>query len=762
MGIYLFKNITQEHSYLGGKGFALGLMKNAGFPVPDGLILDSPPSKEELVEIFEWWKKNNNQKLAVRSSAVGEDSSEQSFAGQNSTYLNISSEKDLEISIKNCFSSVYKKSSSLYREHFLGSDKALMNVVLQVMVDPLYSGVFFSTDPRNGEKNWIVESIEGLGEDLVSGKTTPLHFEEKKINNVAPFDLQELTQTGMKVRDFFKVEIDMEWSIDHQHQLFVLQARPITALSGKSEAKRIIEEEISRLKSHYPSETLWDGGTFAEWSGPPSELTFSIWKEAFSKNHAFSKALKKLGYLGIDEELNNKDHSLLERVFNRGYVNITMLAPFYFGPIPYRLKIDKVPKLAFDLKKMTFKTFILTPKTLWRMMKVGMGLSTQRGQWLKECAKEMVLLKNKTFRVQDASFYEKHSNEELLEHLEREVREFYDSHLVWPLLLVTLIETTTQNLKSLLKGLDTEKNLEHLFNRWMALGLHTVTMDMNNDYRNASVDASKQQHFLLKYGHRGPGELELSNPRWSELKEKAFLKVSINNKSELKNQEQSVEKEIDSLKTYKKEIIKKEWILLKEMLELREQWKMLLLSPYSHIRFIALEISRRNNLGDAIFWLNFQEILAGNLSIELAKKRKKNSELSKSISLPTILELAKIEEILKGEVKDQKAIMNGLALSPGLTYGEVRVVLDPDNVDTDSWPEKTILVAESTDPGWTGLFLKASAIIVDKGGVLSHCAIVAREMNLPAVSEIKQCHLKLKNGDKIWVDGNNGRITLVN
>jgi phosphoenolpyruvate-protein kinase (PTS system EI component) len=48
---------------------------------------------------------------------------------------------------------------------------------------------------------------------------------------------------------------------------------------------------------------------------------------------------------------------------------------------------------------------------------------------------------------------------------------------------------------------------------------------------------------------------------------------------------------------------------------------------------------------------------------------------------------------------------------------------------------------------------------VEKGGVLSHCAIVAREMNLPAISEIKQCHLRLKDGDKIWVDGNNGRIT---
>lgn len=170
MTIYLFKDITKEQSFLGGKGFTLGLMKNAGFPVPDGLILDSLPNQFEMDEIKNWWAKNNHQKLAVRSSAVGEDSSEQSFAGQNSTYLNIEKYSDLEAAIKNCFSSINKKSSTLYREHFLGDSHGVMNVVLQVMVDPLYSGVFFSTDPRTGEKGWIAESIMGLGEDLVSGK----------------------------------------------------------------------------------------------------------------------------------------------------------------------------------------------------------------------------------------------------------------------------------------------------------------------------------------------------------------------------------------------------------------------------------------------------------------------------------------------------------------------------------------------------------------------------------------------------------------
>lgn len=766
MSIYFFNDITKKHSFLGGKGFTLGLMKNAGFPVPDGLILDSPPTPIEMEEIQKWWNKNNQEKLAVRSSAVGEDSSEQSFAGQNSTYLNIEKFSDLERAIKNCFSSINKKSSTLYREHFLGDSKGVMNVVLQVMVDPHYSGVFFSTDPRTGEKGWIAEAIMGLGEDLVSGKKTPLHFEEKKPGTEAPFNINGLIETGMKVRDLFEVEIDMEWAIDKKGQLFVLQSRPITALSGKSETKRLIEDEINRLKKSYSKETIWDGGTFAEWSGPPSELTFSIWKEAFSKDKAFSSALKKLGYLGIEQDLTNADHSLLERIFNKGFVNISMLAPFYFGPIPYRLKMDNTPhnrpKLSFDFKKMTFKTFALTPFTMWRMLKVGMRLSTERNVWLKECTKEMLLLKDKSFRVQDATFYKDYTNEELLKSFKKEVSDFYSSHLLWPLLLVTLIETTSQNLRTLLKGLDSDSQIDSLLNKWMAQGLHTVTMDMNNEYKEALDDKSKQLLFLKKFGHRGPGELELAYPRWSELGEKAFFKNTPKRETKESSTNFSVEAEIDALKTYKKEIIKKEWLLLKEMLELREQWKMLLLSPYSHIRFITLEIARRNQIGELIFWHNYKEIEEMNFNLSLANKRKAQSELCKSISLPTIIELENIEDILKGKTNHKKKMMDGLALSPGLSYGEVRVVIDPDNTDTDTWPEKTILVAESTDPGWTGLFLKSQAIIVDKGGVLSHCAIVAREMNLPAVSEIKQCHLFLKDGDKVWVDGNNGRITLAN
>lgn len=763
MTLYYFDEITEKHAYLGGKGYALGRLKNAGFNVPDGLILDAVPTEVEFEKIMSWWNEHFNSPLAVRSSAVGEDSSEQSFAGQNSTFLNVMNRSELKEAISNCFNSINKKSSVIYRDHFLKNteQKNQMNVVIQLMVDPFVSGVFFSIDPRTNKDNWIVEAIVGLGEDLVSGKKTPWHFEQLKNNTTDIFDLNNLVNVGNRVRDFFKLEIDMEWAISKNKELFVLQARPITALGGKSEEKRMIEAEIARLKKVYPSETIWDGSTFAEWSGAPTELSFSIWKEAFAKNHSFSKALQILGYLGINEELSNESHSLLERIFDRAYVNISMMAPLYFGPIPYRLEMLPEPKLKFDFKKMNFKTFIQTPITIFRMIKVSFTMSSERKFWLNQANLELIKFKDISFRSKDLTRYAQVETDELFNLFQKEVRDFYGHHLIWPLVLISLIESTTHGLKALLKGVIPDLEIDHKFNEWLGRGIHTITMDMNSEYQKACTNTELRPLFFEKYGHRGPGELELSHPRWIELNEKAFFTVQNKTSQSIKKDERlSVEDEIKSLKTLKKEVILKEWLLLKEMLELRERFKMSLLSPYAHIRFITLEIQKRFNLSDLIFWHNFEEIINRDFDLKRAEKRKNHSELSKSLYLPKIVQLEKIERIINSKDVQGSKVQTGEALSPGLVYGEIRVVINPETVQTDSWPQNTILVAESTDPGWTGLFLKSKAVIVEKGGVLSHCAIVAREMNLPAISGIKQCHLKFKDGEKVWVDGNNGRVTL--
>jgi len=178
------------------------------------------------------------------------------------------------------------------------------------------------------------------------------------------------------------------------------------------------------------------------------------------------------------------------------------------------------------------------------------------------------------------------------------------------------------------------------------------------------------------------------------------------------------------------------------------------------IRKYLQRIGELTGIKEDIFFLSIDNILNHNFDKQAIALFKEERKFLKKISLPPIFQLQELEEILLKGVSVGKKHFNAEALSPGLVYGEIRVVLDPENVDTTLWPENVIIVTESTDPGWTGIFIKAKGLIVEKGGILSHAAIVAREMGLPAVGQLYQCHLIFKDGDKVWLDGNNGTITL--
>ena len=111
------------------------------------------------------------------------------------------------------------------------------------------------------------------------------------------------------------------------------------------------------------------------------------------------------------------------------------------------------------------------------------------------------------------------------------------------------------------------------------------------------------------------------------------------------------------------------------------------------------------------------------------------------------------------EIDNEQTSLDGESLSPGIIFGKIKVVTNINEIKISSIEPGTIIVADSTDPGWTPLFAKASGIIVAKGGVLSHSAIVAREMGIPAISGINNATIRFKDGDQIWLDANNGHIS---
>jgi pyruvate,water dikinase len=109
-------------------------------------------------------------------------------------------------------------------------------------------------------------------------------------------------------------------------------------------------------------------------------------------------------------------------------------------------------------------------------------------------------------------------------------------------------------------------------------------------------------------------------------------------------------------------------------------------------------------------------------------------------------------------IADAACVLEGTGVSAGTVEGTVRVVLDPATTEVAS---DEILVAPTTDPSWSSLMFISSALVVDIGGMLSHAAVVARELGIPCVVNTREGSRVLRTGDRVRVDGDSGRVEVL-
>jgi pyruvate,water dikinase len=103
--------------------------------------------------------------------------------------------------------------------------------------------------------------------------------------------------------------------------------------------------------------------------------------------------------------------------------------------------------------------------------------------------------------------------------------------------------------------------------------------------------------------------------------------------------------------------------------------------------------------------------------------------------------------------------LQGIGCCPGQVRARVQLIENPESIDSLNGD---ILVTKSTDPGWVTLFPSASAIIVERGSLLSHSAIVSREMGIPCIVSVDGLLRTLKTGDEVLIDGSTGTIKILN
>lgn len=213
--------------------------------------------------------------VAVRSSATSEDSAGASFAGQQDTYLFVSGEDEVLKFIKKCYSSVFSPRAIVYRQE-KGFDHmgVLLSVGVMQMVNSKSSGVCFTMDPVTGDEGLVViEGSWGLGETVVQGRVMPdrfvvskanLKIQEKQVSEktlmtvrdpaakfgtyskevpvpaqlvnaqcISDEQVVELARLALKIEKHYETPVDLEWALDQDDTLFIVQARPETVWSTK-------------------------------------------------------------------------------------------------------------------------------------------------------------------------------------------------------------------------------------------------------------------------------------------------------------------------------------------------------------------------------------------------------------------------------------------------------------------------------------------------------------------------------------------------
>jgi len=234
------------------------------------MIMDAPMPAGVASDIARAYREMDGGPVAVRSSATAEDLAEASFAGQQSTFLNVAGEAEVVYAVQACWASLFEARAIFYREQG-GFDhlKVGIAVVVQHMVQSQRSGVMFTIEPVTGDRSKIViEAIYGLGEAVVSGALTPdlyivdkasLSIGEKTVarqerqmvrdpeavagleNNawlpvpVEQVRLQKITdeeivavaELGRRVEEHYGVPQDIEWA-EEEGNFFIVQSRPVT------------------------------------------------------------------------------------------------------------------------------------------------------------------------------------------------------------------------------------------------------------------------------------------------------------------------------------------------------------------------------------------------------------------------------------------------------------------------------------------------------------------------------------------------------
>jgi phosphohistidine swiveling domain-containing protein len=769
MMLFAFSDyMEKQHGVVsGGKGRILAKLFKLGYPVPDGFVILPEAFSEEEIKPKGWElvcrqyqqminaapeTKDKSKTVAVRSSAIAEDSDSASYAGEFDSILNV----DSEIGLKKAIDSVYRSRRNVrvlsYRQaqHIKTDDK--MAVVVQRMVDADFSGVLFTADPLNNGKTLMKGNlVKGLGDKLMSGEASPFEFSFQRKDGdykgpvfFKPYS-KALFDMAVRLEKDLSGHQDIEWAV-RGDQLFILQSRPITTLYDQN------SDYYESPKGDY----LWTRTNVGEAYGDVvTPLTWSLAERDDINAKKLPGKHPALGLISGRVYINMSIHIMMLKKFGLTYNSALKELSSVLGKVPQEIKVAPVD---LSLKEICLTTIvnmishlgytIKEANALKRLIHKNMGLCNYSEYFIDNCTSAQQLIER----------FEEHARDiaQTFEYLIMNANRFVNCHARLKDLLAQHVDAEDSEILS--SGFGGNAQLE-------SLGPLIGISKLANGAMNRST-------FDSLYGHRCTNELELSAPRNDE--ETGWIDNLIEqyrrnrNKVDALLEKQKIERErawlrLDTSHPEKYQKCKQLYNQCAKWAQRRELIRSELVRMVSISRKYFLKIAELYSLGEDIFFLTIDEIkkliLDADHSVTvMIPQRKKAYKIYKNSPLPPPVIYGAYEPQLTSETKDID-IVKGFPGAVGIVEGRVRVIENFDKADALS--EGEILVTSTTNVGWTPVFPIVSAIITDIGAPLSHAAIVARELGIPAVVGTGNATRKLSTGDLVRVDGAKGWVEMI-
>lgn len=759
-----------DAGFSGGKGANLGELLAAGLSVPDGFVIGvaahrdavaagppATPSGEVRDAIVASYRALGPEvAVAVRSSALTEDGVTSSHAGIYETALNVTGAEQLLDAVRDCWTSASSSRARQYsRTQGLGSAESGMGVVVQRQVCASCAGVAFTVDPLTGcGDRLVLESAQGQGLAVVSGMVTPdrivvdknsleiLTIECGQRNtmqlSLSENQIREISRYALAIERWYGRPQDIEWALDGQGKVWILQARPVTTFDAlQARAKAVEFYDPPR-----PPGSRWTRVNIGEaLPGVPTPLTWSMWSGGLTMAQRESQI--RVGVISRREDGGRVPLLTLARGWPVLSVDLLLSQVAQVPGVDPKSFSEQLLGVAEDVDAAPLGARVATALRMTARAPIALGMlgrrlgrasAISRRAWQREVSKPAVdplaLLAGAAARFGET--LTAHTMQTYLcQSLYQAVERFAGTKVI-----------------DLLSG-DGDLPEAHLARDLWLLAGGRISLE----------------HFISEHGFHGPDEGEIASASWRQDPEPVLHAAQAwVDGDRLRDRVAALEARRDERRRAEaalcasvprpcRRAVARLIAMARRALVGREIGKAAFLQD--------LDVARHavSYLGDDAVWHTLDE-LRSKVHLTSADIIARQRIRSQCATLEPPLSFAGDPgEQSCGTVEGVPSMITGVGASPGCARGRARVVTEPASAVVLGADE--VLIAHTTDPSWVMTFMTVAGMAIDVGGTLSHAAIIARELGIPCVIGTGNGTRAIPDGALVEIDGSQGTVRIL-